>query len=565
MKRRLNKIVSLILCMCMMFSLMACATDKETAKESGTTQTSQEESKATEVKKEEPRKLTVGLHKNVNVEDYDTNALTLYLEESLNLDLEFVYFSADTSEAATQLSLMVSSGEKLPDILWGISMNLPVVNQYGQDGYFVDLTEYLNKETLPNFYEALERVEETSPGVKDRILSEGKSPYDGGYYALPHYAASSADNCLALVSINQTWLDKLGLTMPTTTDQLYDVLKAFATQDPNGNGKADEIPMIGRPSGYRSDIVQFIINAFVYCQDDYFFNVTDGKIWAPYDTEEYREALIYLNKLVSENLLSPSTWTITKADLMPHFTPADKVAITGVMAAHPTTSAEQDNEVLYEYAALAPLQAATDKGGYGTLWPNALNYNTFVTVDCGNVDLALEFLDYLYTWDASIRMRYGEKDVDWVEVSDGVTNVGTPAKIKSINSSVYGQQNNKTWNLVANAIVETSWWGVQVTQDDSWVSRRSALNNSILEGFLDAGQPEEVVYNIAYNQDEQDYAAEVMGVLYGYVREQRALFATGALDPNKDADWQKYLEDLEKQGYSKYIETAQAAYDRMNQ
>lgn len=31
--------------------------------------------------------------------------------------------------------------------------------------------------------------------------------------------------------------------MPQTTDDLIKVLEAFKTKDPNGNGKADEIPM----------------------------------------------------------------------------------------------------------------------------------------------------------------------------------------------------------------------------------------------------------------------------------------------------------------------------------
>ena len=43
--------------------------------------------------------------------------------------------------------------------------------------------------------------------------------------------------------INKAWLDKLGLQVPTTWDELENVLKAFKTQDPNGNGQADEIPM----------------------------------------------------------------------------------------------------------------------------------------------------------------------------------------------------------------------------------------------------------------------------------------------------------------------------------
>ena len=43
--------------------------------------------------------------------------------------------------------------------------------------------------------------------------------------------------------INQKWLDNLGLDMPTTTDELRDVLQAFREKDPNGNGQTDEIPL----------------------------------------------------------------------------------------------------------------------------------------------------------------------------------------------------------------------------------------------------------------------------------------------------------------------------------
>ncbi len=39
---------------------------------------------------------------------------------------------------------------------------------------------------------------------------------------------------------------KLGLEVPTTVDELHDVLYAFRTQDPNGNGLQDEIPLFDR-------------------------------------------------------------------------------------------------------------------------------------------------------------------------------------------------------------------------------------------------------------------------------------------------------------------------------
>ena len=56
--------------------------------------------------------------------------------------------------------------------------------------------------------------------------------------------------------------------MPTTTEEFYEVLKAFKTQDPNGNGKADEIPLIGSKDGWNQRPQDFLMNAFVYANND---------------------------------------------------------------------------------------------------------------------------------------------------------------------------------------------------------------------------------------------------------------------------------------------------------
>lgn len=53
-------------------------------------------------------------------------------------------------------------------------------------------------------------------------------------------------NMAALGSSVRTGLDKLGLEQPDNVDELYDVLVAFRDQDPNGNGKADEVPYFAR-------------------------------------------------------------------------------------------------------------------------------------------------------------------------------------------------------------------------------------------------------------------------------------------------------------------------------
>ena len=66
-------------------------------------------------------------------------------------------------------------------------------------------------------------------------------------YLAELYEELGPDSDIQCISISidegrQDWLDKLGLPIPETTDDLYNTLKAFKTQDPNGNGLNDEIP-----------------------------------------------------------------------------------------------------------------------------------------------------------------------------------------------------------------------------------------------------------------------------------------------------------------------------------
>ena len=68
---------------------------------------------------------------------------------------------------------------------------------------------------------------------------------DGHIYTLPGKKPLRPKGC-DTPFINKAWLDRLGLEMPTTVDEWYEVLKAFKEQDANGNGDPnDEIPLTG--------------------------------------------------------------------------------------------------------------------------------------------------------------------------------------------------------------------------------------------------------------------------------------------------------------------------------
>ena len=65
--------------------------------------------------------------------------------------------------------------------------------------------------------------------------------------------------------INKNWLEKLNLAVPTTTEELKNVLIAFRDNDPNGNGQKDEIPLSGMAGNdtYGNNTAYTIMNSFI--------------------------------------------------------------------------------------------------------------------------------------------------------------------------------------------------------------------------------------------------------------------------------------------------------------
>ncbi|MGN9758641.1 ABC transporter substrate-binding protein [Streptomyces sp. SD31] len=61
---------------------------------------------------------------------------------------------------------------------------------------------------------------------------------DGKHYGIPYSRQAQT------LMIRKDWLHKLGLKAPTTWQEMLSVAKAFATEDPDGDGKADTYGMV---------------------------------------------------------------------------------------------------------------------------------------------------------------------------------------------------------------------------------------------------------------------------------------------------------------------------------
>jgi len=494
-------------------------------------------------------KLIVGIPQNSNVTDYEDNAFTKYIEKTANVELEFMFFSSSGSEYKQQLALMCSAKEVLPDVILGFAFDHYTVNQYGEDGYFIDLTNYIDA-YAPNYKAQIEKLDQET---KEYILEKGKNTENGAYYGMPRILCPAGDDLQSMMYINRNWLKKLGLKEPTTIEELKNVLTAFKNQDPNGNGKADEMPMVGG-----QDMINYLINAFV-CYQQGTFNVTDGKVWDPIKTNEFRQALIYANELVGAGLYDELGFTMKQNDYKTLISPIDGPSKVGIFVGNFTRMTNAATNVAEEFQALHALGDATGKGGYTIVNEPAKQWTAYITKDCTYPAAAMKLIDTFYMDETVTRQRHGEKDVDWT-YKEGKNVQGTTSYTNVINGQAFFS-GNSTWCLNVCGIMTTFNY-IRVLADDSGDPESNRLTKEVWDIRQGGKQPEETANNLVYTTEEYEVREEKAGTVSTYINEQIVLFVTGEKNPKNDATWNEFLAQLDEIGRTELMEICQQAYDR---
>ena len=180
------------------------------------------------VAEDEPVKLTAIVSNHTITKDLNEFEWLQAMEDAAGIDVEWQCIWSDWS---TLKSTLFASMD-LPDFFFcGGTLSLSdVINN---QELFVPLNDYIAASTnIAPLYEA------------DPYMGQKTTLEDGTIYTLTNRLPCRPYTATG-VFINQTWLNNLNLAMPTTFDELLDVLIAFKEGDPNGNGEADEIPWVG--------------------------------------------------------------------------------------------------------------------------------------------------------------------------------------------------------------------------------------------------------------------------------------------------------------------------------
>ena len=504
--------------------------------------------------------LRVAVTDHASISSWDDNEFIKWLEEVTNVNFEFELLPYESR--AEKLGLLLNSGE-YPDIFLSCGMTDAMVSRFGVDeGLFLPLNDLIDE--YGNF---INKIFDTYEGSRDLITQ-----LDGNIYSLP--TVNECYHCTMPTKfwINQTWLDNLGLEMPTTLDELYNVLVAFRDQDPNGNGEADEIPLAGDyQDGWYTNPEMFIMNAFTYYNLDLDKTTTssavafgmyleDGTVVTPFAKEEFKEGVEYMAKLVSEGLIYEGSFTQDLAAL----TNICESGRLGASSGGYILFANLGGEAYQQYRACTPVVGPNGNQSIVSFDYDSVGGNGFViSADTKYPVECFKIGDLLYSYAATMRSYYGVYGEQWTDAgADDVGINGEHAKYKllvpwqesepqkycilqmtnSYRDAAFrlGEPSDPSVDLYSAAGLETLLY--QVTHE--------------YEPYKDSSKE---IPPLKFTDQENSDMSIIKTNLSNTIKEGMFAFFTGT--KSVEADYDAWLAELEAQGLSTLVGYYQAAYD----
>lgn len=476
----------------------------------------------------------------------DLNEMKVFkaAEELTNIKMEIDYYT-EVSAWDTAKNLAFVSGD-LPDIFLSANLSSDDEIKYGQTGYLRPLGEL---------------VEEYAPFVTKGFADfpdylKAVTALDGNIYSLGNVNKGTS-RASAILYINETWLGRVGMELPTTTDEFYEVLRAFQTGDPDGDGDpTNTIPLscVGT-----SMLFQTILPAFGDPGGGTWRLVDDEVSYSP-ALDSYRHCLEYLNKLYAEKLLDNEFLTQSNAEL---YAKGQDGTAAGILTVTPASMIKTNPENQYDtYSILQPMTSEY----CSTKWAkdtDIYNMGSFaITSSCQYPEAAIRWAD-LWHRDREhiVNGLYGESWLrgvlgeDWWWTDEEETRFAMAEdptgelsqsnyRYKYISPAGNGTRIGDTSGIIWDEYFQV----LKATQ--------SELNHF---PFTVNGYPS----TARYTAEEQERLNILQANLDSYVAQMTAKFITGE---EKIAEkWDVYVAELKAIGYEELTQIKQAAYDRWNQ
>lgn len=406
--RNLKRLLSLLLAGVMVAGTLTACGSKPTEKQESTA-VSEKESVAVSEKESAPASepeetgvtypieekvtLTLAVKQEANVtssgaKDLFETPFGKAWQENTGVTIDVIQVADDNA-----LNLLIAGGE-LPDLIM-----FDYQSKYAggaakaiKDKVIEPLNDYA--EYLPDLMAALNKNDEY---IKSASTDAGE--IIGG----PFVRDDDMLKTSAGMMIRKDLLDKVGKEIPNTPDEVYDVLKAFKDE------LNIEVPLSGTMFWLQSIGLNhgLFTSPFGLVKADFYQE--DGKVHYGYYEKEYKDVLVWLNKLYNEELLDPNFQTLDNATHNSNFMNGISgmtISSNGGISTFISTMKEQNPD--FDVAGVAPLVAKDgDK-------PLSTHYDTAVTgviltmsPSCKNKEAAAKFINYGYTEEGQLLFNFG--------------------------------------------------------------------------------------------------------------------------------------------------------------
>ena len=485
---------------------------------------------------DETLSLTFGGSKAPLAPDYSEMELVQQWEADTNIAI--AWENLPDQVYAEKKNLMLASGD-LPDVLFNTGLSDAEIVENGSNGTLLPL-EDLIAEHAPTLTSILDE----RPDIRAAITAS-----DGHIYSLPNVEELGIVQYPNFLYINTAWLDAVGLPMPTTIDEYREALTAFKTQDPNGNGIADEIPLSFRTDSFCANPHDLIAALGGQPENNDHRIVRDDTVEFTADTDGYKAGVSALGEWYADGLIDPESFSQDDTAYL-----AKGKAATPILGSFFWWELKEmvGDERVGDYALLGILEGTDgEKLASVSNYPEVSRGAMAITRSNEYPAATMRWADRLFDPVMSAQTSWGPIGVTLEEDADGVL-VQIPV--------APGESEGERRQAVAPGgprIVTAQDFETVVAPEPRAKERQDLVAEYYAPYQANDGYPPVLLSNEELEQ--VSFATTDINTL---VKEK---FAAWIVDGTIDSEWDAYVSQLESLGVDDVIATYQQAYDRFQE
>lgn len=532
----MKKVLSLAIAAVMLVSTFGCSS-KDSSKNAAPVSTTR--TKQTSFKILYPKDVT----------EVSADQMEVFKVREQQTGIKITWDSPPLANFLERYNIVMASGD-LPDSI----INVPALDmiKYGPMGAFIPL-EDLIKQNAPNFTNCVNRDEAVRSGIAEA---------DGHIYSLPMLNNSVSGNRPWV--IRKDWLDKLNLKAPTTPDEWYNVLVAFRDKDPDGNGKADTIPLAGQSDLNKDGSKPYMefLGAwgipYGAMESTYIMvNPTNNKIeYMPMDAN-FKEGFQWIAKLYKEGLIDKEIITDNaasfQAKVAKNSVGAFKAPMGGGLVAFNQSLPSKIPGL--EYVAIPPMKGP--KGiqiHSGSVVPQVRSMGkAVITKACKDPATLTEWFDYYYSDEGALLMKMGTTPKYYTMVNN------VPQYTDFVLKNPNGLSQKQVLGMISPAQSQWPFWSKDMgVPRNQW---QAYAEDNCINPFLKETQRYTLPQNLQLSEADSKTVQNTMANLRTYANEGIVKFLTGGY--NFDSDWDNYIAGLKKLGADDVVKIYQKTYDEL--